>query len=160
MKKCTLSLFGLTLFLFATAQPKFGVKAGYNVSNLSTSGVLSYGSQQAISSFNAGLLGNLPFSNSFSLQVEVLYSGQGTDYQNNNTTGSLRYGYLNIPVLIKYQHESGLFAETGLQIGFPYRPKKPKTAFPSVRKTNYTITTLPGPSDWAINFCTPVLVLT
>ncbi len=124
MKKCTLVLFGLTLFLFAAAQPKIGIKGGYNISNLSTSGVLSYGNQQAISSFNAGLLGNLPFSNSFSLQLEVLYSGQGTDYQNNNTSGSLRYGYLNIPVLIKYQHESGLFAETGLQIGFPVSTKE------------------------------------
>src|SRR3954467_11281018 len=100
MKRTALICFGLTFFLFATSQPRFGIKAGYNISNLSSTGVISYGNQQAISAFNAGLLGNLPFSNSFSLQVEVLYSGQGTDYQNNGTTGSLRYGYLNIPVLI------------------------------------------------------------
>jgi hypothetical protein len=124
MKKITLTFFGLTLFLFATSQPNFGIKAGYNISNLSSSGTLSYGNQQAISSFNAGLLGNLPFSNSFSLQVEVSYSGQGTDYQDNATKGNLRYGYLNIPVLIKYQHPSGLFAETGLQIGFPVSTKE------------------------------------
>src|SRR3984885_13360490 len=116
MKKLTLIFLGLTLFLFSKAQPKFGLKAGYNISNLTATGVLSYGNQSAISSFNAGLLGNLPFSNSFSLQVEVSYSGQGTDYQDNGTTGNLRYGYLNVPVLIKYQHPSGFFAETGLQI--------------------------------------------
>jgi Outer membrane protein beta-barrel domain len=124
MKKITLILLGLTLFTFVDAQPKFGIRGGYNISNLTTSGVLSYGNQQAISSFNAGLMGNLPFSDAFSLQLEVQYSGQGTDYQDNNRKGNLRYGYLNIPVLIKYQHESGLFAETGLQIGFPVSTKE------------------------------------
>ena len=43
---------------------------------------------------------------------------QGTNLDMAGDKASLHYDYLNIPVLIKYSHESGLFAETGPQAGF------------------------------------------
>jgi hypothetical protein len=74
-----------------------------------------------------------------------MYSGQGTDFQDNGANGSLRYGYLNIPVLIKYQHPSGVFAETGLQIGFPVSKKETLNGNSITRKTNYITTILLRP---------------
>ncbi len=45
------------------------------------------------------------------LQCLVTYGCQCNQRSDN-------YSYINVPVLFKYQHSSGLFAETGPQIGF------------------------------------------
>jgi hypothetical protein len=100
------------------AQISVGGKGGYNLANLTYSGTQSAGNISPLSSFNAGILGELPLGSSFSIQAEMLYSGQGTDYLINYTHGSIHYNYLNVPILMKYSNRSGLFAETGLQIGF------------------------------------------
>ncbi len=63
-------------------------------------------------------LASIPLFSTCSLQPEVLYSGQGAKFSDSLVTGKLNYGYLNVPVLFKYQHASGLFAETGPQVGF------------------------------------------
>ena len=61
--------------MFAGAQVQFGIKAGYNLANLTTSpsqsGIMSN------SDFSAGVLASIPLFSSCSLQPEVLYSGQG-----------------------------------------------------------------------------------
>lgn len=118
MQKILLLVFASGCSLISRSQVHLGIKAGYNLSNLTYSGTLSLEGQKPLSSFNAGLFANLPISPTFSLQAEAQYSGQGTKYQNSSGSGSIQYGYLNVPVLIKYQHPTGLFAETGLQIGF------------------------------------------
>jgi hypothetical protein len=116
MKRTILVMLISASFMFASAQIQFGVKAGYNLANLTTSP-----SQSGITSnsdFSAGVLASIPLFTSCSLQPEILYSGQGASFSDSLATGKLNYGYLNVPVLFKYQHSSGLFAETGPQIGF------------------------------------------
>jgi len=117
MKKIILVL-SITCISFSTsAQVRFGVKAGYNLSTLIYSGTVTLDGEKSKSGFNAGLYASIPFSESFSLQPEFVYSQQGADFQNNTDKGTLNYDYLNIPVLIKYKLPVGLFLETGLQIG-------------------------------------------
>jgi hypothetical protein len=118
MKKAILVMLISASFMFAGAQVQFGVKAGYNLANLSVSGAPSGVSVSSRSDFSAGLLASVPLFNSCSLQPEVLYSGQGASATESGTTATLNYGYLNVPILFKYQHVSGLFAETGPQVGF------------------------------------------
>jgi hypothetical protein len=116
MKKAILVMLTSASFMFVSAQVQFGVKAGYNLANLTTSP-----SQSGITSnsdFSAGILASIPLFSSCSLQPEVLYSGQGASFSDSFATGKVNYGYLNVPVHFKYQHSSGLFAETGPQIGF------------------------------------------
>jgi hypothetical protein len=116
MKRAILVMLISTGFMYGSAQVQFGVKAGYNLANLTTSP-----SQSGISSnsdFSAGVLASIPLFSSCTLQPEILYSGQGASFSDSLATGKLNYGYLNMPVLFKYQHASGLFAETGPQIGF------------------------------------------
>jgi hypothetical protein len=116
MKRAILVMLISTCFMYASAQVQFGVKAGYNLANLTTSP-----SQSGISSnsdFSAGVLASIPLFSSCALQPEILYSGQGASFSDSFATGKLNYGYLNVPVLFKYQHASGLFAETGPQVGF------------------------------------------
>src|SRR4029078_3190994 len=91
MKK--ISLFALTLFfassLFAQ-DAKFGLKAGLNVSTLSNTYGSEYGSKLG---FNAGALAHIHLSPYWSLQPEVLYSGQGTKYTVGTTEHTLGLGY-------------------------------------------------------------------
>jgi hypothetical protein len=116
MKKTLVLIFAIGAAHSASAQVQFGVKAGYNHSNLNynSSGINYLGLR---SDFNAGVFASIPLFNHFFLQPEIMYSGQGSQYTDSipETTYS---NYLNLPVLFKYQHGSGLFVETGPQIGF------------------------------------------
>jgi hypothetical protein len=112
----------LTCFtaIIATAQIKFGITAGVNLANMNVSG-LSPNSEISFSSrtdFNAGVLASIPLVNSFLLQPEIVYSGQGAKTVVAVTSLTNSYNYINVPVLFKYQSAGGLFAETGPQVGF------------------------------------------
>lgn len=105
---------------YVSAQVQFGIKAGYNLAAIPVP--LSVGfTENSLSGFNAGLTVSIPLSKHFFLQPELVYSEQGKilinhDYGNYQHI-KYSYKYLNLPILIKYQHTSGLFAETGPQLG-------------------------------------------
>ena len=116
MKKVLLLVFPLVIAYATQAQVEFGIKAGYNHSNFiySGSGLGDIGSR---TNFNAGIFASIPFSKHFFLQPELVYSGQGIG-ATDSIPENIYNNYLNVPVLIKYQHQSGLFAESGPQTGF------------------------------------------
>jgi hypothetical protein len=118
MKKMMLVFLAVGTAAVASAQIQFGVKAGLNLANLTISGVAPAPTFNSKTDFSGGAFASIPLFKSFDLQPEIMYSGQGASTTESNTTVKLNYGYLNVPVLFKYQHESGLFAETGPQIGF------------------------------------------
>jgi len=115
MKKTLVLILAIAIAYKANAQVQFGVKAGYNRTTLNYSGpgINTLGPK---SDFNAGAFVSIPIFNSFFLQPELQYSGQGAGYTDSIPESNYN-NYLNIPVLFKYQHSSGLFAETGPQIG-------------------------------------------
>lgn len=115
MKKLYLLLLSGFFFAAATAQVQFGVKAGANFSTFT--GDNSAGAKTKVG-FNAGALVSLPLFNEFSLQPEVVFSGQGFKVDEQGSTGSLNANYINVPVLFKYNNPTGFFLETGPQIGF------------------------------------------
>jgi hypothetical protein len=117
MKRMLLVLIAAGSAMFASAQIQYGVKAGYNLANLSFSP--SQSGVSSLSNFNGGVFASIPLFSSGFLQPEILYSGQGASFSDSLVgSGKVNYGYLNVPVLFKYQLESGLFAETGPQVGF------------------------------------------
>jgi hypothetical protein len=116
MKKLMLVLIAAGSALFAGAQVQYGIKAGYNLATVTTSP--KQGGLSSKSDFDAGLFATIPLFTSCYLQPEVMYSGQGTMINDTFVSGKMNLGYINVPVLFKYQHESGLFAETGPQVGF------------------------------------------
>ncbi len=116
MKRMLLVLIAAASAMFASAQIHFGIKAGYNLANLPSSPAQP--SVSSKSDFNAGVLASIPLFSSCSLQPEIMYSGQGDAFNTTYLSGKSNLDYLNVPVLFKYQHSSGLFAETGPQIGF------------------------------------------
>jgi hypothetical protein len=116
MKKFFVLVFtAITFFSAANAQIQFGVKAGANFATLT--GSASEGATTKVD-FHGGVFGNIPLISSFFLQPELVYSGQGAKATANQTDFTINQSYLNVPVLLQYHHGSGLFLETGPQVGF------------------------------------------
>lgn len=115
MKKLVFLVFTTGVFFTASAQIQFGVKAGANFATLSGQG--SEGATTKVD-FHGGGFVHIPLVNSFFLQPELLYSRQGAKATSDGVVFNINQSYLNIPVLAKYQHSSGLYGETGPQFGF------------------------------------------
>ena len=119
MKKILfLSAFTMIAFM-SQAQIKFGIKAGANFSKYSGKDAKFEGvSPQFKVGFAGGALVNIGLNEMFSVQPEVLYSMEGTQYKESGEKLIFKNDYINVPVLLQYNHESGFYAETGPQIGF------------------------------------------
>ena len=103
---------------------KFGVKAGLNFSTISGDDTreLDIG---ITTDFNFGVLAEIPISEKFSFQPELMYSGQG--YAGEGSGEIFILNYLNIPLIGKYYLTKGLSLEAGPQIGFLLSAKNNKT---------------------------------
>ncbi|MBF7091986.1 PorT family protein [Flavobacterium sp. ALJ2] len=99
---------------------KFGVKGGLNFANISGDKTKNI---DVVTSFNFGVLSEIPISDKFSFQPELMYSGQGYSFNDN----TIALSYLNIPLMGKYYLTKGLSVEAGPQIGFLLAAKNEKT---------------------------------
>jgi Outer membrane protein beta-barrel domain len=115
MKKLVFFVFTTGVFFTASAQIQFGVKAGANFATLTGTG--SNGATTKVD-FHGGGFAQIPLVNSFFLKPELVYSRQGAKATSDGVVYNINQNYLNIPVLAKYQHSSGLHGETGPQLGF------------------------------------------
>jgi len=125
MKKSMLVLYALLVSAGVTAQTgkvKIGVKAGLNISRLTSDENELESSDKT--GFTAGLMAEIPLAKNFAIQPEVLYSQQGMkfsysdiDVQNSHYNSTIRLNYLNIPVMLKYYVVKGLSVQAGPQIG-------------------------------------------
>jgi hypothetical protein len=122
MKKTIIVLSAIFICTFVSAQKtkqdegiKLGIKGGLNVASL-MGDVEDLGIRTSI---HAGLVAEIIVSDNFSIQPELLYSGQGATYTG-STPGFLRYklDYITLPVLAKFPIASNLSLETGPQVGF------------------------------------------
>lgn len=111
----------ITVFLFifqANAQDEsiskniqIGAKAGINFATIT-------GDDPAIkgrTSFHLGGMAEIPISEKFSAQPELLFSSQGAKYEDE---GSLNLNYLYVPLMGKYYVTDQLSLEVGPQIGY------------------------------------------
>ena len=102
---------------------QLGVKGGLNSSTISGDDI---GELKSRTSFNAGLVAEIPISERVSFQPEVFYSGQGFDIQENDqdnifdTDDNVEYqlDYIQVPLLLKVYLVEGLSVEAGPQFGF------------------------------------------
>lgn len=108
-----------TTYVSAQEYVNFGVKGGVNFSSFSGDGYDAFNDPEGRTSFNLGLLAEIPLSARFSLQPEVLYSGQGFDIKSRDADNlEYKLDYINVPVLAKFYIIQGLSIEAGPQIGF------------------------------------------
>lgn len=95
----------------------FGIKGGLNLAKISASvsatGLPSQNSTtDTYVSFTAGVFAVIKMSDKFGLQPELLYSGQGGDQG-----GSIRFGYLNVPVMFRFSPIPAFNLQAGPQLG-------------------------------------------
>jgi hypothetical protein len=123
MKKLLLIIAVILLGFNVTAQDtstsdngfRFGVKAGVNFSDITGKDVSSYNGR---TSFHAGVVSEVMISDKFAFQPELLYSSQGSDYDDEGYSGTVTLDYLNIPLMAKYYVSGEFSLEAGPQIGF------------------------------------------
>lgn len=118
MKKIMLILVVFTTTaIVSNAQVKFGVKAGLNGYTLGGDDVDGEDVKTKIG-FNAGGLVNIPISQMFAFQPELIYSGEGGRITDGDDRANFNLNYINIPLLVQFTSTSGFYAEAGPQIGF------------------------------------------
>ena len=132
MKKLLFAALALFIMNGAVAQIKVGVKAGGNLSTLTGNDYakMKFG-------FHVGGFAEFVITDQISIQPELLYSTQGTGYDDVIVLGipfmkdaSTSLGYINVPVLLKINFgESGFGVEVGPQVGFLVSAESKGTIF-------------------------------
>lgn len=129
MKKILLSAALGIVSYFSNAQTgvdhfSFGIKGGLNLASVKGSDVEGTSS---LLGFHGGVQAKIPLTKEFSVQPELFYSAEGTKMKIEaqgdgdeiiTATAKTHLNYLNLPILLQYQHSSGVFAITGPQIGY------------------------------------------
>lgn len=119
-KNLVLAAFAVLGFSNVNAQKiQFGAKGGLNFA--SVNGTNTNG-KEVVTSFNLGVLSEIPVSSKFSFQPELMYSGQGYSFMDQ----TIELSYLNVPLMGKYYVAKGLSVEAGPQIGFMFSAKNEK----------------------------------
>lgn len=119
----------LTSFsLVTTAQEenvRFGAKAGINISNYGGDDYDGI-SPDLKTGFHLGMVAEIPVTDKFAFQPEVLYSTQGAKLEEKSTYFGIignfdvksKLDYINVPLMAKYYIAQGLSLQAGPQIGF------------------------------------------
>lgn len=113
MKKILFVLLGMALTIATQAQLSIGAKGGLNFSSITGKDVDGYKMKAGI---HLGGYVQVPVSGTFLVQPELYFSMQGAKWEGESGSKT-SLNYLQIPVLAKYKHVSGFFAETGPQFG-------------------------------------------
>lgn len=114
------ALFG-TLMVQAQDEVSIGFKGGVNFAKLQGDNIEDADGRTG---FHLGALVEIPISEKFSVQPEILYSQQGLQTErllDDITDGlelKLKLDYITVPVLAKYYVIDGLSVEAGPQFGF------------------------------------------
>lgn len=137
-------LFALLLFTAsaANAQLSYGPRAGVNVAKIKFSN--DQFETKSLIGFTIGAFANYRLSAPFAIQAELFYSGEGTKEERSSTgtKGTIRKGYLQVPILAQYTIGSGVFVEAGPQIGFLLSSKEKYGGQKADIKKNYNSTDL------------------
>lgn len=124
MKKIILTTVVLGLMAFAANAQYVGVKGGLNLSNLNIDGV---DDENMRLGYHFGAFINLPISDGFAVQPEVLYSTKGTKADYNQDLGILgqftaetkfKLDYIDVPLLAVFRVGDNFEIHAGPYIGF------------------------------------------
>ena len=107
-------LFLPLLLAAASAQAQFGIKAGINGAILDGQNIEM--ETRYKTTFHAGVFARIPVLGPLSIQPEVLYSLQGSEFRSTLANYETKLHYLNVPVLARVK-VGPMFAEAGPQFG-------------------------------------------
>jgi hypothetical protein len=112
MKKLFIITMTLAAFTLQAQDVTFGAKAGLNFASMTGDDAEGLDSR---TSLHIGVTAEIELSDAFSVQPELLYSGQGYT-ADGDVTGKV--DYINLPVMAKFYVGDGFSLEAGPQIGF------------------------------------------
>lgn len=112
----------LTISIARSQELRIGAKAGVNFASVGGDFTDDY---EGRISFHIGGMVEIPISEKFAIQPELLYSGQGAKSEYDDSFGDsivigkekLKLDYINIPIMAKYYIIDGLSVEAGPQFG-------------------------------------------
>lgn len=111
MKKTLLFIAILVVSIQGFSQgAKYGVRGGYNISNLDYEGVAPSGNKHRNSVF-VGFLADFSLSKSVSVQPEFQFSGEGSKEE------PMQLDYLQAPILLKLRLSDKIYLGAGPQVG-------------------------------------------
>tara|TARA_B100001146_G_scaffold222761_1_gene235851 strand:- start:61466 stop:62110 length:645 start_codon:yes stop_codon:yes gene_type:complete len=128
MKKYVLLV--ATTLIFGTStmiaqDVKLGAKAGVNFAKLSGEALEDADGRTG---FHVGFLAEIPLSERFAIQPELVYSQQGLQskesFDGTEFETKVKLDYLNVPVMAKFYLIDGLSIEAGPQFGFNINAKQ------------------------------------
>jgi hypothetical protein len=102
---------------------RIGAKGGVNFSSFTGDDL---GDVESRTGFHVGGLVEIPISEKFSVQPEILYSSQGAKYDDAGNEGGVDYSYnitrkldyIQVPIIAKFYVAEGFALEAGPQVGF------------------------------------------
>lgn len=112
----------LTTLNVAAQKVTFGAKAGFNLATLTG----DVEDMKSLPGYHVGAIADIQLTEKFSIQPELLYSLEGgksslyykDEFSLLDTKEEVKLGYLNLPVMAKYNVIDGLSLEMGPQIGY------------------------------------------
>ena len=113
IKKLWIACFAVALIGKVNGQDvKLGVKIGMNIASVNGSNANNLDSRTG---FVLGVTAEIPFTEKFSIQPELLYSAQGAQQRDN-----FKYdlNYVSLPIMAKYYIAKGITLEAGPQFSF------------------------------------------
>ena len=113
MKKLFL---GLSIVARQNAISKqLGIKGGMNVSTISDEG---FDDTKSKVCYYAGVFMNVPVSESFSIQPEIIYNNLGSEVKTNLYSQKLNLNYITVPVMFQFKATPQFYLEAGPEFGF------------------------------------------
>ena len=121
MKRISLFLVVISFACAAQAQSKIsytsGIKAGANAYKLDIADHPDEYDEKLLLDFHAGVFFKVPITSMFSLQPEILYSGEGSKFKYGTIESKTHLRYLAVPVMFQVNTSAGVHFETGPQLG-------------------------------------------
>lgn len=115
MKKIIILFSAIFFSMGAFAQEGFqwGVKAGLNLATLSNASDAKFRP-----GLHAGVFGEYVINDFVGVQAELLYSMQGAKANEGGISATMKYDYINLPILAKLYVLEGLSIDLGPQFGY------------------------------------------
>ena len=127
---------------FAQGELRIGAKAGLNLASIGGDAYITgFSGFDSRTSFHIGGLVEIPISEKFSVQPEVLYSSKGSKFNFGfGSASDVKLDYVDLPILGKYHIIEGLSAELGPVIGILIKADREENGMTVDRKDRYKST--------------------
>jgi hypothetical protein len=97
---------------------RFGVKAGYNLANVTSNDPEIKEDGKGLSTFNIGAVVDIAVSKNFHFQPQLNYNGKGISVSHGGHADRYRFNVLDLPLNAVYRANNGFYIGGGPNIGF------------------------------------------